>query len=152
VNQVSIAPRAGRIVLLVYVLALMGRASAAQVHDVPKAEGTVWAGVYTDEQARRGELTYRDRCAQCHLENLKGNDQAPALVGDAFLRDWDAKTLREFYGRILSTMPEDDPGSLDEKAVLDIVAYVLQSGGFPAGSKPLASAEEAERIRITRVR
>ena len=115
-------------------------------------ERTVWAGVYTEEQARRGEARYRDGCARCHLENLKGNEQAPALVGDPFIAEWETKTLRDFYGRVLSTMPADDPGSLDEKAVLDVLAFVLEANGFPAGARPLETAEEAGHIHITRHR
>jgi len=113
---------------------------------------TVWAGIYSNEQATRGEAAYRAACASCHLETLKGNDTAPALTGDAFLREWNSRTVRELYGRILTTMPADDPGSVAEQTVLDIVAYVLQSNGFPAGDAVLASPEQAERITITRER
>ncbi len=75
---------------------------------------------------------------------------APALVGDSFGNDWDKKSVRALYGRILSTMPADDPASLGEKTVLDIVTYLLEANGFPAGSHPLESADQAQNIMITR--
>jgi mono/diheme cytochrome c family protein len=128
--------------------------SAAQTgrSDSPGSQRTVWDGVYTAEQAKRGETAYRESCARCHLDTLKGNDMAPGLVGDAFVQEWDGKTVRAFYGRILSTMPADDPGSLDEKAVLDIVTYALQVNGFPAGSHAIETADEAQQIKMTRAK
>ena len=128
-----------------------GRASrgfGAQIEHGP--DKSVWAGVYTLEQARRGEAAYGTRCAVCHLDNLKGSEMAPALVGDSFGNDWDKKSVRALYSRILSTMPADDPASLGEKTVLDIVTYLLEANGFPAGSHPLESADQAQDIMITR--
>jgi len=117
---------------------------------IVQTEKSAWVGVYSDEQAKRGATVYREKCARCHLESLKGDDMAPALLGDVFINQWDSKTLRAFYGRILSTMPADDPGNLDEKAVLDIVAYILQANGYPPGSTAIENAEQAQSIKITR--
>ena len=117
---------------------------------IVQTEKSAWVGVYSDEQAKRGATAYRESCARCHLENLKGSDMAPALLGDVFINQWDSKTVRAFYGRIFSTMPADDPGNLDEKAVLDIVAYILQANGYPPGSTAIESAEQAQWIKITR--
>jgi mono/diheme cytochrome c family protein len=33
---------------------------------------TVWDGVFTREQADRGEKLYADRCARCHGDTLQG--------------------------------------------------------------------------------
>ena len=41
--------------------------------------GSVWDGVFTDEQATRGEITYEQECATCHLADLLGDGIAPAL-------------------------------------------------------------------------
>lgn len=107
-------------------------------------------GVYSESQAARGAVAYNASCAKCHLENLKGNDMAPALAADDFLSSWNEKTLRALYSLIFSTMPSDAPGSLKSQEVLDIVAYMLQVNGFPAGAEELKSAEDAQQIRITR--
>jgi mono/diheme cytochrome c family protein len=140
-------------VLVVIASPVVAQSGAAPAARAPSGtDRTVWDGVYSEEQARRGDATYRDACARCHLDNLKGSEQAPALVGDQFIAAWNTKTLRDFYGRVLSTMPADDPGSLDEKAVLDVISYVLQANGFPAGSSALETAEEAGYVQITRAR
>jgi mono/diheme cytochrome c family protein len=118
----------------------------------PTASKTVWTGVYSDAQASRGQVAYSGNCASCHLETLLGNDLAPALVGAAFIGEWDKKTVRQLYGRILSTMPADAPGTLDEKVVLDIVAYIFRVNGFPAGQQDLETADQAEQIVLARAK
>lgn len=95
------------------------------------------AGAFTAEQAARGNRAYQARCARCHLENLLGNDMAPALVGSTFLAGWENKSARALYSRILSTMPSDDPGSVEPGEAIDIVAFVLQKNGVPSGATAL---------------
>jgi cytochrome c5 len=109
-------------------------------------ERNVWAGVYTAEQAKSGKTTYAERCATCH----EGGDQmAPPLAGDDFLGNWENKNLRALYSRIISTMPADNPGTLSEKTVLDIVACLLELNRFPPGSKALETADELRSIKLT---
>ena len=73
-----------------------------------------------------------------------------AAKNDAFLAEWENKNVRALYSRILSTMPENDPGSLNETEMLDILAYVLQANGFPAGPTALESASELDRVYFVR--
>ena len=35
-----------------------------------ESDTTVWAGVYSAEQARRGERIYQRRCKKCHRDDL----------------------------------------------------------------------------------
>ena len=116
------------------------RANAAQ------AEPSVWDGVYTGEQAERGGGFYAKQCASCHGEGLMGQDQSPALVGPAFLANWNGKNLNAFFTRIQTTMPEDAPGTLSENEALDVIAYVVQTNGFPAGEKALPPASALSTI------
>jgi mono/diheme cytochrome c family protein len=109
------------------------------------------SGIFSQEQASRGKAAYQADCAQCHLDNLKGNDMAPALAGETFFASWENKSVRAFYGLVLSTMPADNPGSVSENDVLDIVTFVLQTNGFPPGKNDL-TLDEAQKIRITRHR
>jgi hypothetical protein len=37
-------------------------------------------------------------------------------------------------------MPADDPASLEDRRYLDILAYLIQANGFPAGSRELTAA------------
>jgi len=114
------------------------------------AEKTVAAGIYSKEQAAAGKKLYSDICSSCHLENLSGDTMSPALVGEAFMSQWESKNLRAIYSRIISTMPTDAPGTLPEKTVVDIVAYLLEANGFPAGSAALETANDMNTIRVTR--
>src|SRR5437016_11346788 len=54
---------------------------------------TVKQGVYTDNQARRGQATYKDRCSSCHGEKLEGR-LGPPLTGEDFIYDWAKQPLR----------------------------------------------------------
>src|SRR4249919_182979 len=110
--------------------------------------GAAWAqqtslrdGVYSANQARRGKARYDASCAACHLEDLSGtlagDAGAPPLRGEpfvAFIEGWDARRLFEY---IKTTMPADEPSTLSDEAYLDILAYVFQANGFPAGSVDL---------------
>jgi hypothetical protein len=51
---------------------------------------------------------------------------------------------------MISTMPPDSPGSLAEKDVIDIVAFVVQENGLPAGAKTVESANELNNIKLQR--
>ncbi len=100
---------------------------------------SVWDGVYTKEQALRGQTAYREECARCHSENLGGGEGSPALAGGDFLKNWNGKTVGDLLDRIVKTMPADDPGNLARRQYADITAWVLNSNEFPAGPKDLDS-------------
>jgi mono/diheme cytochrome c family protein len=123
-------------------------AAGTRAQEVPARN--VLAGVYSREQAAAGKQLYRDLCSSCHLESLAGDSTAPAMVGDEFISNWENKPLRALYSRIISTMPVDNPGTLPEKTVVDIVAYLLEVNGFPAGGKALGDADELNAIQVLR--
>jgi mono/diheme cytochrome c family protein len=113
-----------------------------------QALSTVKDGVYTDEQAKRGETVYAEKCAACHGHDLSGAGFAPALNGDPFAQSWLDRKLDELADRVKDTMPADKPGSLAPETNIDIVAFLLKSNGYPAGTRPL-SAETADLHQIT---
>src|ERR1700724_2948108 len=88
---------------------------------------SVWDGVYTKEQAGRGQTVYREECMKCHAENLMGGEAGPALVGDEFLPKWNGKTVGDLCQLIRKTMPSDDPGNLSTGQYSDVVAYILSA-------------------------
>src|SRR5262245_53231493 len=94
-------------------------------------------GVYTQEQAARGQTLYRDKCASCHGAMLDGA-QGPALSGEAFLTVWSGP-VSELAGKIQHTMPANEPGKLTRPQTADLVAYILQVAKFPAGRGELAA-------------
>jgi S-disulfanyl-L-cysteine oxidoreductase SoxD len=99
---------------------------------------TVLDGVYTEAQAMRGEAQYQMSCAGCHGQDLYGRAMG-ALRGDKFLDRWREDNLDVLFTHIRTRMPAPAPGTLKEGAYLDILAYILQVNGFPAGGKELAS-------------
>ena len=106
---------------------------------------TVWEGVYTAEQAKRGEGPYIDSCAGCHREDLQAYNGV--LLGARFMERWREDSLFSFYRSVHDTMPRGAAGSLPENTYLDIVAYILQANRFPAGNKELTKTDLTE-IRV----
>ena len=94
-------------------------------------------GVYTEEQAKRGERVYGDECSRCHGPALDGGESAP-LIGDAFAKSWAGSTLDELFERIKTSMPQDDPGRLSPPQTADVLAYILSVNKFPTGKTDLA--------------
>ena len=108
---------------------------------------TVWDGVYTAEQAERGEAVYKSHCLSCHLADFSGTEEASALAGEPFMESWLEDTVGNLYTRVRNLMPFDEPASLSDDAYLDSVAYLLQVNGFPAGVAELTVAGAAD-VRI----
>ena len=98
---------------------------------------TTWDGIYTNEQAARGEKLYVEQCAQCHGDGLGGVESAPALTGDMFNANWEGVPLGDLLDRIRISMPQNKPGSLSRAQTADIVAHMLKVGGFPSGDTAL---------------
>jgi mono/diheme cytochrome c family protein len=106
---------------------------------MPQVRST-WEGVYTDVQAKRGEAIYAERCASCHAPDLSGMDQAPALAGADFRTEWDGLSMNDLFERTRISMPADKPGSMDGAQVADVIAFILEKNGFPAGDAELPTA------------
>lgn len=114
-----------------------------------EATHSVWDGVYTDEQAKRGEALYNRECASCHGDLLTGGESAPPLVGGEFLANWNGLTVGDLFERIRKTMPMNKPGKLTREVNADIVAYLLSFNKFPAGKTELShNTEFLKQIRI----
>jgi hypothetical protein len=85
----------------------------------------------------------------CHRDDLRGDNTAPSLVGESFLFLWGDMAVGELSARIEKVMPPERPGSLPAQAYTDIVAFILQQNGFPAGTSELPSDSGATKILIT---
>src|SRR5687767_1556338 len=106
-------------------------------------------GVYTAEQAKRGEALYKEQCAMCHGDNLERSGPMPALAGKDFLANWETKTVGELFEKTHSTMPATAPGSLSPEQAADIVAHLLSVGQYPAGTMALdTKTETLAQIKI----
>ena len=103
---------------------------------------SVWDGVYTEAQAERGKAAYTQSCVFCHGQDLAGTGEAKAVAGPEFLSSWNGLSVGELLDRTRTTMPQQQPASLDRAAYADILAYMLQFNGFPAGQTELAQRSE----------
>ncbi len=113
------------------------------------AARSVWDGVYTNEQAKRGRLTYGETCLKCHGETLGGAEAGPALAGDEFRGKWNGRTAGDLFALIRKSMPSDDPGGLSSREYSDLVAYIFSVNEFPAGQNELGRDVAAlNEIRI----
>jgi S-disulfanyl-L-cysteine oxidoreductase SoxD len=109
-----------------------------------QAQASTRDGVYTDEQAARGQASYKAACQSCHGQALEGSGAAtPPLTGSSFAMNWAGQTLDDLFERIQTTMPADRPGKLSRTENADILAYILKVNKLPAGKNELPSDTEA---------
>jgi mono/diheme cytochrome c family protein len=114
---------------------------------------TVWDGVYTAEQAKRGAAFYASNCASCHGLELNGGESAPPLTGGEFLSNWSGLTLGDLFDRIRVSMPADRPGTLTREQTTNLLAHILNVGQFPTGTVELSTqTENLKQIRIEAVK
>jgi mono/diheme cytochrome c family protein len=118
-----------------------------------QSAASVWDGVFTDEQVKRGQTTYQAECAACHGPALEGGDMTPSLVGAAFTSNWNDLTLGDLFERIRLTMPLDSPGRLSRQQNADVIAYLLKTNEWPSGATELPSESAAlKQIKIQAVK
>ena len=134
--QGGVPPRAAAnrtaVALLVAVVAVVAGAGAA-------GQGrTVWDGVYTADQARRGAEAYEQACAECHGADLGGGDTAPSLAGVEFVYNWHGFSARDLFERLRVSMPPAQPNRVSRREKADILAFIFEVNGMPAGDAELA--------------
>jgi mono/diheme cytochrome c family protein len=113
------------------IIAVAGLALGAQ------ESRTVWSGVYTEAQSKRGEAVYLEMCANCHGIELEGMDMSPPLAGATFGSNWNDLTMGDLAERIRISMPADRPGTMTRPQVADVMAFMLKANKFPAGATEL---------------
>jgi mono/diheme cytochrome c family protein len=106
--------------------------------------------LFSTDQAKRGSVLFAAQCAGCHGSDLHGSDRNPALLGERFWREWDNQLARKLYSRIITSMPANDPGSLTEPEVIDLVAFVLGNNGVPVGDADVSRANELNTFTLHR--
>jgi S-disulfanyl-L-cysteine oxidoreductase SoxD len=129
----SVVNRVGRVLLFgPAVCAVFAAVAFAQSAGV-----SVWSGVFTDEQVKRGAASYQRECSSCHGAALEGGDMTPPLVGGGFTSNWNDLTLGDLFERIRLTMPLDSPGKLSRQQNVDVIAFILKSNAWPSGATEL---------------
>jgi mono/diheme cytochrome c family protein len=119
------------VTLLIMSTSLGAQAGAQTAAQAPL---TVQDGVYSEAQARRGQVLYAQRCAGCHGPALAGAS-APALTGDLFTNKFRMEPLSALFIQIRYAMPPkaEANAQLTSEQAADLVAHVLKSNGFPSG-------------------
>jgi S-disulfanyl-L-cysteine oxidoreductase SoxD len=95
---------------------------------------TVWDGVFTAEQAARGQAIFTATCAGCHGADLTAANRPP-LKGEAFLNHWMEDSLGSLLARVKS-MPTN-AATVTDSAYADLTAFLLDANGFPRGRQEL---------------
>jgi mono/diheme cytochrome c family protein len=130
--------RGGAIGVAMSVCALAGALGSLGHAAQPR---TVAQGVYSEEQARRGQQIYVTQCVTCHGETL-GGGVGPMLAGDVFLSAWAGRPLADLVDKIQNTMPPlQPPGALTRQQSTDLAARILEVGKFPASQAELTAAQ-----------
>jgi cytochrome c5 len=112
--------------------------SAASAHD-RAARQTTNDGVYTKAQADGARKQFDKICADCHPFTVaaKKKPQDLPLGDEPFFESWSGRALSEMVTLIALTMPNDGSATVTDEEALNLVAYILQQNGYPAGSSPL---------------
>ena len=93
---------------------------------------------YTDSQAQAGATLYQQNCATCHLTDLQGAFEAPALNDGNFRNNWSNRNVTELQDLLGRTMPPQAPGSLSDAEYSDLVAFLLAENAVTSSDRALA--------------
>ena len=120
----------------------------------PAPQKTTKDKVFTKDQATRGADLYAKSCDRCHdpAKVVPGKKPAPPTIGAKFMETWQDKTLGELYGTIFNTMPGDGLLILTADQTLDLMAYMLQANGYPAGEAPLKNDDAMKAVVIAPIK
>lgn len=123
--------------------------SAAVAVRATGVQKTTNDGVYTKAQADGAKAQFDKICAECHAFTVAAKKQAADLpLGDEpFLKKWEGKAIDELVSVIVLTMPNDGSAVVSDAEALNLMAYVLQQNGMPAGAAPLTK-ESASAILV----
>src|SRR6185503_10262330 len=119
--------------------------------DIRMAKKGIWDGVFTSAQASRGKAALsQNGCNGCHGAELDGG-RGPSLKGDRFITAWENGSVNKLFTKIRDTMPPLNAEQVSPATKADIIAYLLEVNGFPAGSAELpADTAALDGVQIVR--
>jgi len=123
--------------------ATMRTAAAPANAPQPAAASALPPALYTEQQALRGAQIYGQKCVACHGKDMQGT-AAPSVAGTDFLttaqrNKWTLEIIRYI---VFTLMPRNAPSSLDPQDSAAVMAYLLASDCFPAGTTPFPVADK----------
>ena len=126
--------------LLVWALAV--GAAVAPSAAAAAAQKSTNDAVYSKAQADGAKAQFEKICAECHpfSEADKKKPKDVPLGGETFFENWTGRSVGEIATTIALTMPNDGSAVVSEEEARNLVAFILQKNGFPAGTKPLDKA------------
>lgn len=135
-------PRGGAILLALLLVTIAPAAGQEEGNSgASEGEDSASTSLYTEEQADRGETTFRTVCAACHLSSQ--------FRGGAFRARWEGRTAYDLVDQLQATMPMDNPGGLSLDQYVDVTAYLLSLNRFEAGPEELPADDAGLReVRI----
>ncbi len=92
--------------------------------------------LFTAQQAEQGKLAFNNHCAECHRPDLTGA-MGPALIGPAFHKTWNGKTVKDLFNFEHQKMPATNPGSVPKKQDWLITSFILEKNGLKPGNTQL---------------
>jgi cytochrome c len=129
-------------VLLVALPTAIAQQAAPAPGGAAGAQRSVWDRVFSVTQATRGMTIYSANCQKCHGRTGNGagepdQPESPAIARDAFLREWEGKTVAELFELVRTTMPQDNPKSRTDQEYIDAIAHMFRLSNMPAGASDL---------------
>ena len=111
----------------------------------PTDQKTTNDGVYTKAQADGAKTQFDKICAECHPFTVaaKKKPKDVPLGDEPFFENWEGRSLDAIITTIVLTMPNDGSGVVTDAEAVDLVAYILQQNGFPAGETALTKDSAA---------
>jgi S-disulfanyl-L-cysteine oxidoreductase SoxD len=106
-----------------------------------QAERSVWSGIFTDDQAARGESIFKASCSTCHA--------AEDFSNPSFLMGWEGMTVLNLFQKVQNSMPMDNPGSLRPEDYADVLSYFFRLSKAPAGKEELDT--DPEHLKLIRI-
>ena len=133
-SRTSVRPRRLRAGAYIWILLLSVPLTLFAAITQADAGLTTLNGVFSSDQAAKGEMLYQNKCAKCH----EGDDAGgPSLFGRVFIDRWREDNLETLFNFMRDNMPADSAGSLSDSEYLSLVAHVLEANGYRASSKEL---------------
>lgn len=105
-----------------------GSGDAQEAAEAEADAATTTQGVFTEDQATRGEDVFYNICAECHFEED---------FGGPFIQSWAGASVKDLVDEIVATMPEDNPGGMPVEQYLDVVTFMFKLNGMPTGEDEL---------------
>lgn len=109
-------------------------ALAAITHTVALAQPAL---VFTEEQVKAGQASYRATCQICHGSSLANGQFGTPLRGAFFQDKWKGKSVGELLQLMMEKMPPDNVNSLSPEQGAALLAYIFFRNDIAAGSEAL---------------